>query len=141
MLVLMAVSQPGAAFGAFFLTGLAFSSFLGWRSPVPRRRRAESACSIKGRRGMALICGAMTRFSLRLPQPIRDEAQRWADRDGVSLNDWISAAVDRETLRRRLDAHNDWVKDNPLYTMERWQAEQVATADAQRERGAGRGAA
>jgi hypothetical protein len=59
----------------------------------------------------------------------------------VSLNDWISAAVDRETLRRRLEAHNDWVKDHPLYTMERWEAEQAAIADAQRERGAGRGAA
>lgn len=83
----------------------------------------------------------MTRFSLRLPESVRVEAKRWAERDGVSLNDWIAAAVDRETVRRRLEAHNEWVKDNPLYSMAHWESTRGDMVAAARDHDTSRGAA
>jgi hypothetical protein len=83
----------------------------------------------------------MTRFSLRLPDSVLGEARRWAERDGVSLNDWIAAAVDRETVRRRLEAHNEWAKASPLYTVEHWEATQRDIAEALRDNDTSRGAA
>ncbi len=72
----------------------------------------------------------MSRFSLRLPDAVHSDAQAWAERDGLSLNDWLVAAIDREAVRRRLSAHNTWVRDNPIYSEDRYLAEQQDIVDA-----------
>ncbi len=37
----------------------------------------------------------------------------WADRDGVSINQWMATALDREDSRRRNQAHNEWLATHP----------------------------
>jgi hypothetical protein len=55
------------------------------------------------------------KLSVRLPDDVHAQAQQWAERDGLSLNEWLVAAVERETVRRGLEALNDWAKANPAH--------------------------
>lgn len=87
-----------------------------------------------------LQLATMTKLSLRLPDDVHAEAQRCAERDGVSLNEWLVAAVDRETVRRKLEALNEWGRSNPP-DLDQWEARQRDLADAEREAQRRRGAA
>ncbi len=52
------------------------------------------------------------RTTLVLDEGLYSRAREWAKRDGVSLNQWLAAAIDREDSRRRSSAHNTWLRDN-----------------------------
>ena len=80
-----------------------------WKLGQPGR-----ACLVTWWRSMALVFATM-KLSLRLPDDVHTQAQAWAERDGLSLNEWLAAAVERETVRRGLDALNDWAKANPAH--------------------------
>jgi hypothetical protein len=75
----------------------------------------------------------MPSFSLHLPDKLLAEIRRWAETDGKSVEEWIVAALDRESLRRGLLVHSEWVKDNPIYSEEVWWAEQQEIEDAERD--------
>jgi hypothetical protein len=64
----------------------------------------------------------MPSSSLHLPDKLLTEIQRWAEADGKSVEEWMVAALDRESLRRGLLVHSEWVKDNPIYHEDRWLA-------------------
>ena len=53
------------------------------------------------------------RTTLVLDEALYHRVREWAKRDGVSLNQWLAAAIDREDSRRRSSAHNTWLRDNP----------------------------
>jgi hypothetical protein len=55
----------------------------------------------------------MSKLSLRLPDDVHAQAQQWAEAAGVSLNEYLVAAIDRENTRLGLEALNDWAKANP----------------------------
>lgn len=90
---------------------------------------------------MPLSSVTMTvKLSLRLPDDVHAEAVRCAERDGVSLNEWLAAAVDRETVRRKLEALNEWGRTNPP-DLARWEARQHDLAEAEQDMQRRRGAA
>jgi hypothetical protein len=65
-------------------------------------------------RSMTLEFATMTvKLSVRLPDDVHAQTQEWAQRDGLSLNEWLAAAIERETVRRGLEALNDWAKAHP----------------------------
>lgn len=51
--------------------------------------------------------------TLVLDEGLYDRARAWAKRDGVSLDQWLAAAIDPEDSRRRSSAHNAWLRDDP----------------------------
>ncbi|HEX6682730.1 MAG TPA: YlcI/YnfO family protein [Candidatus Limnocylindrales bacterium] len=67
----------------------------------------------------------MVKFALRIPDEVHRMAKQAADRDESSLNEWIVQAIDREVTRRALLAHNEYVKNNPSYSVDRWKARQA----------------
>lgn len=67
----------------------------------------------------------MVRVALRLPDEVHRMAKQAAEQDQSSLNEWIVQAIDREATRRGLLAHNEYVKNNPSYSVEQWKAMQA----------------
>ncbi len=53
------------------------------------------------------------RTTLSLDQHLYEKVRAWAGRDGVSINQWMATALDREDTRRRNQAHNDWLTAHP----------------------------
>ncbi len=53
------------------------------------------------------------RTTLSMEERTYERVRMWAEQDGVSMNQWMVAAIDREDTRRRCEAHNDWLEANP----------------------------
>jgi hypothetical protein len=52
-------------------------------------------------------------ITLRLSDTAYDAVKRYADADQTSMNSWIESLLDIEDMRRRCDAHNRWMQENP----------------------------
>jgi hypothetical protein len=62
----------------------------------------------------AIAWGAMTRtITLRLSESAYAAVKRYAEADGVSMNAWVEATLDTEDMRRRCQAHGEWIRSNP----------------------------
>jgi hypothetical protein len=54
---------------------------------------------------------------MRVDLPLRDglyaKVAMWAAKDGISVEEWIERAADREEVRRRCIGHAEWLAENP----------------------------
>ncbi|MGW3472322.1 hypothetical protein ACWDKQ_28510 [Saccharopolyspora sp. NPDC000995] len=48
------------------------------------------------------------RTTISLDPELYEHARRWAEADGISANEWMVRALEREDTRRRHIAHNEW---------------------------------
>lgn len=52
-------------------------------------------------------------ITLRLSDTAYEAVKRYADADETSMNSWIESVLDVEDMRRRCDAHGQWMQENP----------------------------
>ncbi|MBA8823476.1 hypothetical protein FHX42_000805 [Saccharopolyspora lacisalsi] len=68
------------------------------------------------------------RTTISLDQELYEHARQWAEADGVSANEWMIRALDREDTRRRHLAHNEWSRTN-RDLLDQWDAELHGSPD------------
>lgn len=62
------------------------------------------------------------RTTLSLDRELYEHARQWAETDGISANEWMIRALDREDTRRRHLAHNEWARTH-RDLLDQWDAE------------------
>jgi hypothetical protein len=62
------------------------------------------------------------RTTISLDRELYDHARQWAEQDGISANEWMIRALDREDTRRRHLAHNEWCRTH-RDLLDQWDAE------------------
>jgi hypothetical protein len=51
--------------------------------------------------------------TLRLSDSAYEAVKRYADDDQKSMNAWIETLLDAEDMRRRCEAHDQWMREHP----------------------------
>lgn len=51
--------------------------------------------------------------TLRLSDAAYEAVKKYAEADQTSMNSWIEAVLDVEDMRRRCEAHGQWMRKNP----------------------------
>lgn len=52
-------------------------------------------------------------ITLRLSETAYEAVKRYADADRKSMNTWIEGLLDMEDMRRRCEAHDQWLQEHP----------------------------
>lgn len=52
-------------------------------------------------------------LTLRLSEGAYEAVKRYAEADQTSMNSWIEAVLNAEDVRRRCQAHDQWMRDHP----------------------------
>lgn len=61
-------------------------------------------------------CCHLTRaktLTLRLSDSAYEAAKQYAEADRQSMNAWIETLLDAEDMRRRCEAHDQWMREHP----------------------------
>lgn len=51
--------------------------------------------------------------TLRLSDSAYEAVKQYAEADQKSMNAWIETVLDAEDMRRRCEAHDQWMRENP----------------------------
>ena len=51
--------------------------------------------------------------TLRLSDSAYETVKQYAEADRKSMNAWIETVLDAEDMRRRCEAHNQWMREHP----------------------------
>jgi len=51
--------------------------------------------------------------TLRLSDSAYEAVKRYAEADQKSMNAWIETVLDAEDMRRRCEAHDQWMRERP----------------------------
>lgn len=62
------------------------------------------------------------RTTISVDRELYEHARQWAEHDGISANEWMVRALDREDTRRRHLAHNEWARAH-RDLLDSWDAE------------------
>lgn len=52
-------------------------------------------------------------ITLRLSDTAYDAVKRYAEADQKSMNSWVEHLLDMEDMRRRCQAHDQWLQEHP----------------------------
>jgi hypothetical protein len=51
--------------------------------------------------------------TLRLSDSVYDAVKQYAEADQKSMNAWLETVIDAEDMRRRCEAHDQWMRAHP----------------------------
>ena len=54
--------------------------------------------------------------TLRLSDSAYEAVKQYAEADHKSMNSWIETLLDAEDMRRRCEAHDQWIREHPKVT-------------------------